>query len=130
MLFPASGTGQFYATSAKIIRFVRQGCTNRPFFHIVVTETRREQYMPVIEQLGSYDPLPNQYNEKLVSLNLERIRYWIGNGAVCSVPVEQVFGLAGLFPIHPTTYITAWRNRKALEAQKVEEPAEKVKAIV
>ncbi|XP_017768776.1 PREDICTED: probable 28S ribosomal protein S16, mitochondrial, partial [Nicrophorus vespilloides] len=71
MLSPASGTGQFYAKSAKIIRFVRYGCTNRPFFHIVVTEVKRGQHMPVIEQLGAFDPIPNQNNEKLVSLNLE-----------------------------------------------------------
>lgn len=38
MLFPSSGTGQFAANSAKIIRFVRKGCTNRPFYHIVVAE--------------------------------------------------------------------------------------------
>lgn len=48
--------------------------------------------MPVIEQLGSFDPIPNQNNEKLVSLNYERIRHWIGNGAHVSTPVEQLFG--------------------------------------
>lgn len=39
-LSPASGIGRFYAKSAKIIRFVRLGCTNRPFYHIVVMEVR------------------------------------------------------------------------------------------
>lgn len=37
-LVPSSGTGEFFKRSAKIIRFARFGCTNRPFFHIVVTE--------------------------------------------------------------------------------------------
>lgn len=37
-LSPASGIGKFYARSAKTIRFARHGCTNRPFFHIVVME--------------------------------------------------------------------------------------------
>lgn len=37
-LSPASGTGRYWAKSAKIIRFARQGCTNRPFFQIVVME--------------------------------------------------------------------------------------------
>lgn len=40
-LSPASGTGKFYKLSAKIIRFARHGCTNRPFFHIVVTEVNK-----------------------------------------------------------------------------------------
>lgn len=38
MLPPASGTGVSFYRSAKIIRFCQQGCTNRPFYHIVVTE--------------------------------------------------------------------------------------------
>jgi hypothetical protein len=37
-LIPASGTGKFWRRSAKIIRFCRQGCTNRPFYQIVVME--------------------------------------------------------------------------------------------
>ncbi|CAH1364409.1 hypothetical protein MTP99_000789 [Tenebrio molitor] len=113
MLAPSSGIGKFAVRSPKVIRFVRQGCTNRPFFHIVVAERWREQFQPVIEQLGSYDPLPNENNEKLVSLNLERIRYWIGNGAECSTPVAELLGLSGLLPIHPRTFIQAWRNRRA-----------------
>ncbi|XP_044264660.1 probable 28S ribosomal protein S16, mitochondrial [Tribolium madens] len=120
MLPPSSGIGQFAATSAKVIRFVRAGCTNRPFFHIVVAERRREQFEPVIEQLGSYDPMPNEKNEKLVSLNLERISYWIGNGARCSTPVEELLGLAGYFPIHPRSYMTAWRNRRKAEEEAKE----------
>ncbi|KOB70825.1 28S ribosomal protein S16 [Operophtera brumata] len=37
VLPPASGTGRYFAKAAKSIRLVRQGCTNRPFFHISVT---------------------------------------------------------------------------------------------
>lgn len=48
--------------------------------------------MHVIEQVGSYDPMPNERQEKLVGLNLERIRYWIGNGAHLSLPVSQLLG--------------------------------------
>lgn len=48
--------------------------------------------MHVIEQLGTYDPFINENNEKLVSLNLERIKHWIGNGAHVSKPIQQLFG--------------------------------------
>ncbi|TDG51466.1 hypothetical protein AWZ03_001926 [Drosophila navojoa] len=112
-LSPASGIGRFYKHSAKIIRFARHGCTNRPFFHIVVMERRKNQHQPVIEQVGSYDPLPNVTNERLVALNTERIRYWLGKGAHMSDPVAELLGIAGLLPVHPHTYMTAWRNRKA-----------------
>lgn len=35
---PASGTGRYFAKAAKSIRLLRHGCTNRPFFHISVTQ--------------------------------------------------------------------------------------------
>ncbi|XP_058832133.1 small ribosomal subunit protein bS16m [Topomyia yanbarensis] len=112
-LIPASGTGRFWARSAKIIRFARHGCTNRPFFHIVVMERRKSQYQPVIEQIGTFDPIPNEYNEKLVSFNFERVRFWLGSGAHLTTPVAELLGIAGLLPVHPRTYMTAWRNRQA-----------------
>ncbi|CAG9792490.1 unnamed protein product [Diatraea saccharalis] len=124
MLPPASGTGKFYAKAAKSIRLIRQGCTNRPFFHISVTHRKRLNSQPVIEQLGSYDPMPNVHNEKLVALNLERIKYWLGKGAHVSPPVAELFGLAGFFPIHPRSYMNAWRNRKTTQeniAKQMEE---------
>ncbi|XP_071454741.1 small ribosomal subunit protein bS16m [Hetaerina americana] len=94
-----------------MIRFARRGCTNRPFFHIVVMDVRKGQHEEPIEQVGTYDPLTNQYNEKLASFNFDRIRYWVGNGAHCSTPVAELLGLAGFFPLHPRTLMTAWRNR-------------------
>ncbi|KAF9795991.1 hypothetical protein SFRURICE_010088 [Spodoptera frugiperda] len=125
---PASGTGRYFARAAKSIRLIRQGCTNRPFFHISVTHRRRLNSQPVIEQLGSYDPMPNINNEKLVALNLERIKYWLGQGAHVTNPVAELLGLSGFFPIHPRSYMTAWRNRRTerenlakLEEEKAKE---------
>ncbi|CAH0697401.1 unnamed protein product [Spodoptera exigua] len=127
---PASGTGRYFARAAKSIRLIRQGCTNRPFYHISVTHRRRLNSQPVIEQLGSYDPMPNINNEKLVALNLERVKYWLGQGAHVSNPVAELLGLSGFFPIHPRSYMTAWRNRKTerenlakLEEEKAKESA-------
>lgn len=45
-----------------------------------------------IEQVGSFDPMTNEHNEKLVALNLERIRYWLGEGVKVSTPASEVFG--------------------------------------
>ncbi|XP_020712536.2 probable 28S ribosomal protein S16, mitochondrial [Athalia rosae] len=113
---PASGTGRSCETAKKIIRFARYGCTNRPFFHIVVMERMKEQRQAPIEQLGTFDPMANSHNEKLVSLNFERIQFWIAKGASISTPVAELIGLCGFFPIHPRSYMTAWRNRQAAEA--------------
>jgi len=71
----------------------------------------------VIEQVGSFDPLPNEHNEKLVALNFERLQYWIGNGAEMTTPVAQLLGMSGFYPIHPSSYVTAWNNRRVLAQQ-------------
>ena len=77
-----------------------------------IFQRRKGQQEPVIEQVGTYDPMPNKFNERLVSFNYERIRHWLGSGAHVSNPVAELLGIAGLLPIHPTTYLEAWRNRK------------------
>ncbi|KDR12174.1 probable 28S ribosomal protein S16, mitochondrial isoform X1 [Zootermopsis nevadensis] len=123
MPFPASGGGAYMRYTPKIIRFARHGCTNRPFFHIVVMEKRFNQHSQVIEQLGTYDPLGNQYNERLVALNFERVRHWLGRGADTSYPVAELLGLCGFFPIHPRCYMSAWRNRKAAETEAAAQEA-------
>ncbi|XP_066259501.1 small ribosomal subunit protein bS16m [Euwallacea similis] len=118
MFPPASGLGIYSKTSPKVIRLLLQGCTNRPFYHIVLAINRAHQSRPVIEQLGSYDPIPNQYNEQLVALNFERIQYWIGNGADISQSVKQLLGLSGFYPVHPSSFMQAWRNRQKLAKEE------------
>lgn len=114
--------------------FLSHRCDGGEFFskHIVLELTfllnlqrRKNQHQPVIEQVGSYDPLINQHNERLISLNFERIRYWIGNGAHISTPVGELLGIAGFLPIHPKTYMTAWRNREAAAKKASEEAVQK-----
>lgn len=66
---------------------------NRPFYRIVAAYNKRARDGKYIEQLGTYDPLPNIYNEKLVSYNSDRIKYWIGCGAHPTKPVAKLLGL-------------------------------------
>ncbi|XP_056409595.1 28S ribosomal protein S16, mitochondrial isoform X2 [Hyla sarda] len=89
------------------------GCTNRPFYRIVAAHNKRARDGKHLDKLGTYDPLPNVYNEKLVSLNLDRIKYWIACGAHVTKPVAKILGLAGFFPLHPMTITDAERLRKA-----------------
>ncbi|XP_015609919.1 probable 28S ribosomal protein S16, mitochondrial [Cephus cinctus] len=116
-LHPAVGTGKINPFAKKVIRFVRYGCTNRPFYHIVVMEAYKGQRQPPTEQLGSYDSRVNVHNERLVAFNFERIRYWLGRGAQPTKSVAELLGLAGFFPIHPRSYMTAWRHRRLNDKQ-------------
>jgi ribosomal protein S16 len=61
-------------------------------FNCVHLQKRFAQDSQVIEQLGTYDPLINQHNERLVALNFERIRYWLGRGTETSEPVAELLG--------------------------------------
>ncbi|KAG0721866.1 putative 28S ribosomal protein S16, mitochondrial [Chionoecetes opilio] len=118
IMFPASGGAVVRSRAAKIIRFAYHGCANRPFYHIVVMRRRSPRNGHVIEQLGSYDPMENAHGEKLAALNTERITYWIGQGAHLSNNCATLLGLSGLLPIHPTSYMKAWRNRRASASQE------------
>ncbi|KAL2090800.1 hypothetical protein ACEWY4_013063 [Coilia grayii] len=93
------------------------GAANRPFYRIVAAYNKRARDSKYIEQLGSYDPLPNIHNEKLVALNYDRIKYWIGCGAHPTKPVAKLLGLAGFFPLHPMTVTEAERRRKKAELE-------------
>ncbi|KPP65028.1 28S ribosomal protein S16, mitochondrial-like [Scleropages formosus] len=103
-----------------VIRLALGGCTNRPFYRIVAAFNKRARDSKYIEQLGTYDPLPNKYNEKLVSLNYGRIKYWIGCGAHTTKPVAKLLGLSGFFPLHPMTVTEAERKRKRAELMKAQ----------
>ncbi|CAI9177656.1 unnamed protein product [Rangifer tarandus platyrhynchus] len=95
-----------------IIRLALGGCTNRPFYRIVAAHNKCPRDGRFVEQLGSYDPMPNSHGEKLVALNLDRIRHWIGCGAHLSKPVEKLLGLSGFFPLHPMVITNAERLRR------------------
>ena len=75
------------------IRLALHGCANRPFYHIVVIQTQRARNSRAIEQLGSFDPMPNKHNEKLVALNFDRLKFWMAHGAELTLPVGKLLGL-------------------------------------
>ncbi|NXN96439.1 RT16 protein, partial [Rhinopomastus cyanomelas] len=106
-----------------VIRFALGGCTNRPFYRIVAAHSRRARDGKYLDQVGCFDPLPNAHGEKVVGLNVERLRYWLGCGAQLSRPAEKLLGLAGFLPLHPMTVTGAERLRKQQQAQQAVAPA-------
>jgi len=82
----------FEMRTSLAIRLARLGCANRPFYQVVVIRRHKAQTDPPVEQVGSFDPMPNKHNEKLVAINFERLRYWIARGATPSPPVEHLLG--------------------------------------
>uniref|UniRef100_A0A0N5AWD4 Small ribosomal subunit protein bS16m n=1 Tax=Syphacia muris TaxID=451379 RepID=A0A0N5AWD4_9BILA len=108
------------------------GCANRPFYQICVFPDKalgRHYEGNIIEQVGTFDPIPNSRNEKLVAIDIGRIKYWVGvRNARISVTLLELLGLSGLFPIHPKTFIRARNYRE--QAEKVEaETAQEESAV-
>ncbi|MFM8441963.1 MAG: 30S ribosomal protein S16 [Methylococcus sp.] len=62
------------------IRLSRGGAKKRPFYHVVVTDSRNKRDGRYIERLGYFNPIAKGQAERL-SLNDERIQYWQGHGA-------------------------------------------------
>ena len=81
------------------IRLSRAGAKKRPFYRVVVTDTRNPRDGRFLERLGTYDPmLPKDHPER-VRLNEERIRHWLGVGALPSDRVARFLGAAEIIPM-------------------------------
>ena len=62
------------------IRLSRAGAKKRPFYHLVVTDSRNKRDGRYIERLGFFNPVGKETEENL-RIDLERVDYWIGQGA-------------------------------------------------
>src|SRR6476619_748477 len=71
-----------------VIRLQRGGANKRPFYHLVVADSRRAASGKFLERLGFYDPKAPQGREAL-RVNLERVKHWQGRGFVWRTRVDQ-----------------------------------------
>jgi small subunit ribosomal protein S16 len=76
------------------IRLTRGGAKKRPFYHIIVTDSRSARDGRNIERLGYYNPVAAG-NEKRVELDVERVKHWVGRGAQMSDKVADLYKQAG-----------------------------------
>jgi small subunit ribosomal protein S16 len=72
------------------IRLTRGGAKKRPFYHIIVTDSRAARDGRNIERLGYYNPIATG-GEKRVELDTERAQYWVGKGAQMSDKVRNLY---------------------------------------
>jgi small subunit ribosomal protein S16 len=70
-----------------MIRLRRMGARNRPYYRIVVSDSRRTARAEVLEELGSYDPVVNPPS---LRFDRERARQWIARGAKVSPTVASL----------------------------------------
>jgi small subunit ribosomal protein S16 len=80
------------------IRLARGGAKKRPFFRIVVADSRSPRDGRFIERLGTYNPMLPRESPERVKLDVERIKHWVSQGAVASDRIQRFFADAGLGP--------------------------------
>ena len=78
------------------IRMTRHGAKKRPFFHIVVADSRSPRDGRFIEKLGTYNPLLPREHEQRLTLDKERIAHWLKVGAQPSDRVAKFLAQAEL----------------------------------
>src|SRR5438094_5337415 len=103
---------------ALAIRLSRGGAKKRPYYRIVVADSRKARDGRFIEKLGSYNPLLAKDSPERVKLDAERISHWLGVGAQPSDRVLRFLDAAGI------------RERPARLNPKKAEPGEKAKERV
>jgi small subunit ribosomal protein S16 len=72
-----------------VIRLARGGANKRPFYHMVVADSRRARDGRFIERVGFYDPKAPEGREAL-RVNLERVDHWKAKGAQLSPTVVRL----------------------------------------
>jgi small subunit ribosomal protein S16 len=72
-----------------VIRLARGGANKRPFFSVVVADSRRSAKGKFIERVGFYDPKAPEGRESL-RVNVERLKHWQGKGAQLSLTVKRL----------------------------------------
>ena len=71
------------------IRLARGGAKKKPFYHLVVADSRNARDGRYIERLGFFNPVARG-NETPLEIKLDRVDHWIGLGAQCSDRTAQL----------------------------------------
>ncbi|GGO55755.1 small subunit ribosomal protein S16 [Roseovarius pacificus] len=78
------------------IRLARGGSKKRPFYRIVAADSRMPRDGRFIEKLGTYNPLLPKDSEERVKMNMERVQYWLDQGAQPSDRISRMLEAAGV----------------------------------
>jgi small subunit ribosomal protein S16 len=100
------------------IRLARGGSKHRPYYNVVVADSRFARDGRFIEKLGAYNPLLGKEDEKRFAVDLEKAKEWLKKGATPTDRVARYLAKAGL---------VKWEHGNN---PKRAEPGEKAKARV
>jgi small subunit ribosomal protein S16 len=109
------------------LRMARAGTKKRPFYHIVVADSRSPRDGRFIERLGYFNPLLPKENTERLKLDLEKVKAWLAKGATPSDRILRFLDEAGIMKRekrnNPERALPR-KERKALAEEKLKAAAE------
>ena len=115
---------------ATVIRLARYGAKKRPYYHVVVTDSRNARNSGnILETVGKYNPMLTKGDEKRVVLDLEKIKSWMAKGAKPSDRVYKFLVVAGVVAAKPIPNQTKKNQPSEKTQQKAKDKAEKLAKI-
>jgi small subunit ribosomal protein S16 len=117
------------------IRLSMGGVRKRPIYKIVIADSRAPRDGRFIEKIGSFNPLLPKDAKERITVEAERVKYWMSKGAKPTIRVLRILGEAQIMPMpkignNPLKAVPK-KDRKKVddkEAPKVATPAEAPKA--
>ena len=115
---------------ATVIRLARYGAKKRPYYHIVVTDSRNARNSGnILEVVGKYDPMLARDNEKRVILKVDEIKSWMAKGAKPSDRVYRFLANAGLVAKRVIPVQTKKNLQSEKTLQKIKDKADKASKL-
>lgn len=109
------------------IRLARGGSKKRPFYRIVAADSRMPRDGRYVEKLGTYNPLLPKDSEERVKMDMERVQYWLDQGAQPTDRISRMLEAAGVLAKKERN--NPQKGTPGKKAQdRAEEKAEKAKA--
>jgi len=99
------------------IRLARGGAKKRPFYRIVVADSRSPRDGRFVERIGSYNPMVAQDHPDRLKLDTERAKHWLSVGAQPTDRVARFLAKAGLIAERPRPEQTS-KNQPRAKAQE------------
>ena len=109
------------------IRLSRGGAKKRPYYRVVVADSRKPRDGRYIERVGTYNPMVAKDHPERLKLDDKRIKYWLGVGAKPSDRMARFLGDLGMIDKPPVPEQTKQHLPRAKTLKRQKEAEEKAK---
>jgi small subunit ribosomal protein S16 len=115
------------------IRLSMGGVRKRPIYKIVIADSRAPRDGRFVEKIGSFNPLLPKENKGRISVESERVKYWLSKGAKPTLRVSRILGEAQIMPMpkagnNPLKAVPKKDRKKGDEAEAPKAVAPKAEA--